>query len=1175
VFGQSRIFRRHFIVAYDVSSPFVNAQRNCPAYRNAVVDLFLNRDVTDFNEAYRDNLTVENNNGVPFFDAGRDEITFFHFNIAASEFDRLRASADYGEEERTVTEFINTFLKDKGISWSVFSKQSQGNIRSYWQTAFSRTPTPAVFGGGVSMSNFVYPLAMGKLDANKYAEEYILIILSDFLTGSLLGNTKDLDRVRDIFRVPYGTSLPSGSPVSRIKKKIDYLASQYYRIEFFQYSFVASPMIGILGYKVKPKVGTMRPEDVALFVDGDLDLNQRGYRSDKYATGRTKIKFTHNKNLTVTELRMNITLPRQNGASLFDDVVASRNEAGKWISEYTSDGDLMKWDSVNHTYYIPAFKITLDSAVINAGDFDNLKFSYQFCTTYRVANAQPVNFIYRTERALPVENIHFSPKTTIIIMYYVLPLIAVLILILILAAYGRPRKLAFHTEGYLDSFERTDYQADGKLTTPYKPWNCGKQNGTDYIPVTGIMSFKSPGYPFNWNSPVRLLLTVEKIPEGFELFLKYSITDIKEFGAGIETYIRKGKNGKLAFVAGIRQTDINIQLDSPELVKFSIETVVNDSFAGIKSEIRETVKYQFHIGADLQDVWVALDPGTTGSCVAVGSATDNIMLIEENLKNEHNKIIPSVIVFDKRDKGAVDKYRYGTKAVAVQGTVDRYTGFKSIKKLLGYRDELPIDFDNGNRLTLKGKDISALLVKGLYRETEAFINRKDFRADEYVRGEKGKEQFSPLRAVVAVPNNFTASKIRDMIYCISSLNQFKEIRYVYEAEAVLFHYLSNYSKFNPGKNAFNSETVLIFDMGGATINATIVKASKVYIDGRPKYNIEILGKIGYGIGGDTIDYCIIKFILSFSKEYSQLKAVNMFEQKDTLAKMALNIKKEIIRNYYETNNEYLITVNSLKNETTEALSISLDIDEDSNMYKYFLKSGAGKYRLFEHKLFVEHIYNNIRDAVHEVSALSENIPVDRIIFSGRSTAFPLVKETVEQELKSKDGSMAFDFEELKTAVAQGACWYGINKSSVQLNNLKTNASFGFTKTLSADRRDVEYHELVKSGCAYNTVDSGRFVRGTKTVSDDFAFDGNKVNFYQIMGKDAGKILSEGQKHKFGKVATISIDQTTSQIGMQVGENDTVDCIVKLTTNRRLEEKGTVVDQDIKDANEEHFTWIVK
>jgi hypothetical protein len=161
-----------------------------------------------------------------------------------------------------------------------------------------------------------------------------LIILSDFLTGSMLGNTKDLDRVRDIYRVPYRIPLPPNSPVSFIKKKIDYLASQYYKIDFFQYSFIptiSNNPIGIISYKIKPKIGVLTPEDVSLFVDGDLNLDQKGYQSQEFKTSETKIKFTHNKNLLPTELRMTVLLSaigkkRENNYLMI--VIASKDKGG-------------------------------------------------------------------------------------------------------------------------------------------------------------------------------------------------------------------------------------------------------------------------------------------------------------------------------------------------------------------------------------------------------------------------------------------------------------------------------------------------------------------------------------------------------------------------------------------------------------------------------------------------------------------------------------------------------------------------------------------------------------------------------------------------------------------------------------------------------------------------------
>ena len=206
---------------------------------------------------------------------------------------------------------------------------------------------------------------------------------------------------------------------------------------------------------------------------------------------------------------------------------------------------------------------------------------------------------------------------------------------------------------------------------------------------------------------------------------------------------------------------------------------------------------------------------------------------------------------------------------------------------------------------------------------------------------------------------------RSMIDCIANLNQFKEIRYIYEAEAVLFYYLSNFNKFNSQNTSFNSETVLIFDMGGATINTTIVTTNKTCINNRLRYDIDFLGKIGYGIGGDTIDYCITKFILSFSDEFPALKTVNIFEKKVELAKLAFEIKKEIINNYYN-DNLYLITARNLEQFINNALNISIFIDENkSEMYRYFLKSQGRGYKLFEHEIFSMTIYNSVKDAIDE------------------------------------------------------------------------------------------------------------------------------------------------------------------------------------------------------------------
>jgi len=219
----------------------------------------------------------------------------------------------------------------------------------------------------------------------------------------------------------------------------------------------------------------------------------------------------------------------------------------------------------------------------------------------------------------------------------------------------------------------------------------------------------------------------------------------------------------------------------------------------------------------------------------------------------------------------------------------------------------------------------------------------------------------------------------------------------------------------------------------------------------------------------------------------------------------------------------------------------------------------------------------VADAVREVVSLSE-ASIDKIIFSGRSTAFPRIKDTVESHFKKEEEvkTIHLGFEELKTAVVEGACWYGVNKNAIRLSQAKANASFGFRKTLTADKTDVQFYELVEIGSSFTSRENGiGSYTGRRKISDDFAFDNAKVNFLQVMGKDAEKILSENQRHKYSRIASISLPQITAEVAIKVNGNDEVECVVKLETDQVIRERGLVSDQEIDDANEEHYTWVVK
>jgi len=1172
-YAQINSYRRHFIIAYDVSSPFVNAEKSNPKFRQALIDLFSNKNTTGYEEANQSNLLIEHNNKVQFFDPAQDEISFFHFNIADVEFRALRSTAN--QPEKDITEaFNNIFLKNKQVNWTDFKKGNTAEVDKYITSLFAINRSPSAFNYHVSMSNFVYPLVLNKIDKNKYAKEYILILLSDFLSGSMQGNKQDYNRIKEAYGFSPLVDPPANTPPYYVKHFSDELAARYYKTDFFDFSFSGSPKPGIIGFKIKPQAGNLTPEDISIFVDDDINIHQKGYNSQLFRVSGTKIKFTHNSSLKPVEVSMQIILHgMEKEIVLFDQVIATDKGGDEWKSDYTNSGKLMMFDSTKLQYSIPVLKIKLDS-LIEKKDIDYLQLRYQFKTSYFAPNANPLNYIYTAERQLPKSNISFSTRTKTLIMLYGIPAIILLAGIFFLIAYGRPRRMFFSINGYLDSYQIIDYKKVGKLLTPYKYWDVN----SDYLPVKGEVFYKSRKFPFNWNSHVHLDLIGVQIPEGFDIYLKENLQSIREYSPGHEMELKKAKDNSISFFVCLRQNDINVKITEPQLAKFSIKATVRDSVTFIKSDIYQTLDYNFHLGPDLGDVWVGLDPGTSGSCVAVGSHGDDIILGKG--KNSGTAIISSKVVFDKtRDfissNGHIPDEIYFTGVLAETRSSDkaRSISFQSIKKLLGFKNLKEIQFQNGNLLSLSGKQLSSLLVKGLYNFLAQSIDTSLPANKDYLDNSRN---FDPQRAVVAIPNNFTISKIQDIVDCTASLNQFKEIRYVYEAEAVLFYYLSNYKRFNPSETSFDEETILVFDMGGATINTTIVNASKIIENNRPVYSIDFLSKIGYGIGGDTIDYCVVKFLLSFSNEYLEFKSVDISSQTPSLVNLAFEIKKQVVYNY-ESGYDYLITVFELQRLINSTLKTNIVIEEDSSLYSFFKKNARGHFELFTQPIFLEYIYNNIKDAVKEVIELSE-APVNKVIFSGRSTFFPFVKETVKKQFEVRKKNPAFinlEFEESKTAVAQGACWYGINKNAVRLNNLKTNASFGIKKTLSADRTDVEFIELVEMGCAFDTYSDeiGSF-RGHEKINDDFAFDGAKVNFYQIMGKDADKILSENQKHKFSKIADIQLPLTATEIAIKVSEDDDIECAVRLVSDQVKIEKGVVSDQEMEDANEEHYTWTV-
>lgn len=1125
-FGQD-FYRRHFIIAYDASTSL----NNCNGIYDVLASLFKNERV----DATGDQNLIKNDK--LFFDTNKDEISFFDFNF--SDYD-IASLKDVKKKELAM-KMQELFFKTQ-TNWSRYKmvRQPPHFVVDYifHRLIYARSPS------NLTIPNLVYPLVLNRLDQTKYAEEYILIVLTQ--------TTPELFNGVDQYVLK--TKIANDSlAINYIAGQINDINASFTKKNYFSYT------AGIFGYFITPKNVLPASAATSVSIEPDIKFTQADYDGSVFTTSPIKLKFPDNEALKPVEAELTISMQNSDGYSeIFKEKVVSPE----------LDNKEMKFDVSSSTYSLPKQKIDLEQ--LNTNRDKTLRIILRIKAQAKTLENNSLNLLFYAETTVPIQNISYVGFYEHL-SYYIVPIILILLVLFILVGYGQPQKMKFIVNGYLDSFEIVDYNTIGKLHTPYLFWN----GQIDSLVVDGEISFSNLKYFFNWKPAVYISINNSSVPNGFDVFLKPKTNSSREFQQGNNMPIQISDDNKCSFIIYLRQNDNNIRINEPKLIKINISAFIRETrMFFISSEIREDINYSFHIGKDLGDVWVALDPGTTGSCIAVGNHANNIVIAEDIGKS---KVIDSKLIFDISKNliqlnGEVpeDIYLFGNKARIKFGYPD-VASFQSIKKLLGFNNVKEIQFKNNNTLKLTGKDLSGLIVKGLYDELKNFVSR----VNNPVYFENGK--FVPKRAVIAIPNNFTSSKIQDIIDCTRQLKKFEEIRYVFEPEAVLFYYLSNYGRFNKGKSSFKDENILIFDMGGATINVSLFNATKTEKNNDTIHVIDVLGRIGYGIGGDTIDYCIIKFINSFKNEYDVFKNLEFRkDNKEQLVKASREIKELIGKAFY-LNSDCLISAELLGLFLEGALNKSIKIEKAGNFYQSFLKDSNGKFGFFSHEIFKDLIYDNVKDAVNNVIELTGNCKIDKLIFSGRSTFFPYIKEVVETELIAKNinaKKVVFDIEESKTAVALGACWYGINKNSIELNNRITNASFGIMKTLSHDVKNVAFMEIVKMGHPFDNYKSGiDTIEGKIELHDNFSFDNANVNFFQIMGKDASEILSKNQKHKFSRIANIRIPQPLIEIQMVVSENDRIECKVKLKNGISIPVPGTVSDQEISAANEEHYTYI--
>ena len=844
----------------------------------------------------------------------------------------------------------------------------------------------------------------------------------------------------------------------------------------------------------------------------------------------------------------------------------------------------------------------------NNRDIDGLKLKFAFKSLAQGSDKNSLNFLFFIENWVPKNSISYEANTAPIMIIAFITMAIVIAYILVVK--GRPKSIKLTRPEFTDSYETTDYSeyGRGRFKTPYREWTeADQKNGRITINVAGHLTYSSVNKFYNWQEkkgyPLQIRPLSDIQAEGFFGFVEYNglqagVNDPIEL---VETFgFDKKENGykEFKFKIVLCKRD-NYVVSKPIYVSFSVEVCSKVSHLLYKSYLlRSHLRCEFHLGPKLGNVWIGMDPGTTGSCIAMATCAEDIAIEQIDGKD---KISPSVISIDVSSLSKIDNTYEDLKAASESGAranarpeTETRRKFVSLKKLLGYRDTFVLKECQGQVITVSSTQLSSLLIEGLLDEQRAYVNGNLSKA-KFKEFCSNEGNYSPKRIAIAIPNNFTSTKIQHLKESIEEIPTYKfdEIRFIYEAEAILIHHYNSDNANVKAQESKDGEIVFVFDMGGATINATLARIEKRMQEGDVVYNLEIIGKLGYGIGGDTIDYAFIKWLYGFKSYYDSLSSLNPSDNDEKamilrkkLKTAVLGIKKEMIKSWGNSKVQQILTRDTLEKFAGLNLKTVVDaegnVDENKDPFMHLLNKNGDN--IITSEIFQKLVWENISKIVEDILALCVKtcIPnLDTVLLCGRSVKFPLVKETVIKLLSSKSSFkpkiIDYDIDKAKSAVALGACYYGIQKESVHLKNIFNNAAFGVKQTINP--HEFVFHKLIDAGTEFLPGKNGsdNFISKHDVIKLEkrFSYDGLRVNFYQIMGVNALEILRKNELHKFTRITSIPAYYPIKRIDISVTEKDKVICSVIDDNNDKYIGNAVVRDSEITDSNDEHYTFFIK
>lgn len=1129
--AENKLVRRHFVIAYNMSDSFKMMLNKDLSINECLVELFEQGRIQKAYEKNDKELIADS----CFFDPLHDEISFYPFGITANELQDYQNRHFLPGHPEAAIGFLNRHLVKKRLgSWSEYKHQE--TPESFLRRMVGKALEPTDFGKGITLSYLVHPFIVNSLDTTQVAEDYILIVLSDFATGADQANLNEFALVENVF----GKENWRG-----VIDYVDHLNTYFKQVTFFYYIWQKDNRrtvpVRLAAYHIKPSFPLEFP------VVSPVILTQHSLNGERYAVSEVTLRWESAKPASIQSIDLQIRglNKREQWRPLFSSLIAEPDENGVLHSQYASNNEAVR-DSLGMFQQIPALSNIPLKGLRGPWGYKKLDVEYSFIVRYEEPGIPHVGYI---SRSLP-SFLLFDDNS---ILFRSLQskdyLIGILLLVLALAGVlwlrirrGRIIGVKLIPNQLGSDFVRV--MNCRRTRVEYYPLNDKAGKYTREIEFETIPLGTGLGIR-KWSADVVIRLDqvqvycMERIdsPSQYPGEDKFQKKEIQGFS--VLLYAEDGSSKKrqekgelsIRCSASKKKFRFKVQVDEPP--SLPDRNKVYDIHYKLKVQIRnagwkigpargidqDLDEYDMAIGPVLQGNWIGLDPGATATCLALSNAEEEIVLCDFK-KEKENRAYPfreSLLLFPPskaKDKNFdhwrphID-YQEGPEAFARWHLNGAGTRFQSIKKLLSDPGlSHKISRNGKSRPSLTGLELAQLLLRGVYQ---------DFK-DSLVYKELAKKKRIPSRAIVAVPNTFTMIGVQAMVDSVQALGCFEEVDYIDEATAVVCYYLSQpaYPK------SYKEEQILVFDMGGSSLNASVFRIEKVDRLGQTcvKYRLHTLGKVGYAIGGDTIDYCLLKRFIEIGKKYALNTLpdirVYMKDKKYVLLKDIAAFKKAAMMRG-KNKMAFSEVTSLLKQLFPKGLK---KVERENPDWAYM--QGLIQEQAIDDPLFNKFIYENISNSIRELM----NLPavagkVDKILFSGRSSIFPGVREKVEKTMediclnnKPDDcflpETINFEtVEELKAAVAMGACWYGQKAGDVlEWVDEKNFYWIGVKRVVDKIANKVEFDLLISPD---DVFEDGKIEKEhSYETEQEFLGDDNKVKFYQLMGVDYKEVFPQAQ-----------------------------------------------------------------